>query len=69
MYTLREVCSNRLIPKLDPGEKIDVREVSFDEFMDILVDEKFEDNDLALHILRLQKDPDKFSAFRKLLGI
>ncbi len=55
--------------KLDPGEKIDVREVPFDEFMDILVDEKFEDNDLALHILRLQKDPDKFSAFRKSLGV
>ncbi len=56
-------------PKLDPGEKIDVQGVSFDEFIDVLVDEKFEDNDLALYILRLQKDPDKFSAFRKLLGL
>lgn len=56
-------------PKLDPGEKIDVREVPFDEFIDILVDEKFEDNDFALHILRLQKDPDKLTAFRKLLGV
>jgi 8-oxo-dGTP pyrophosphatase MutT (NUDIX family) len=54
-------------PKLDPGEKIDMKEVSFNEFIDILVDEKFEDNDLALYILRLQRDPIRFSAFRKLL--
>jgi ADP-ribose pyrophosphatase len=56
-------------PKLDAGEKIDLKEVSFDEFIDVLVDEKFEDNDLALHILRLQKDPDKFTEFRTLLGL
>ena len=61
--------TKKVEPKLDSGEKIEVKELSFDEFMDILIDEKFEDNDLALHILRLQKDTDKFTAFRKLLGV
>lgn len=56
-------------PKLDAGEKISVLSLSFSEFMDMLTDEKFEDNDLALYILRIQKDPAKFDAFRKLLGV
>ena len=56
-------------PKLDPGEKIDVREASFNEFMDMVGDEKYEDHDLALHILRLHRDPVQFEAFRKLLGV
>lgn len=61
--------TKKVEPKLDSGEKIEVKELSFDEFMDVLIDEKFEDNDLALHILRLQQDKGKFSAFRKLLGV
>ncbi len=56
-------------PKLDAGEKISALSLSFREFMDMIVDEKFEDNDLALHILRIQKDPAKFDVFRKLLGV
>ncbi len=55
--------------KPDPGEKTRVEMVNFDTFMNTIVDTKFEDNDLALHLLRLQKDTDKFTAFRKLLGL
>jgi 8-oxo-dGTP pyrophosphatase MutT (NUDIX family) len=61
--------TKKVEPKLDSGEKIEVKELTFDEFMDVLIDEKFEDNDLALHILRLQKDRERFHAFRNRLGI
>lgn len=53
----------------EAGEKIEVLLVSFDEFLDILTKENCRDRDLALHILRLQKNPEEFNAFRKMLGV
>jgi ADP-ribose pyrophosphatase len=53
----------------EAGEKIDVVLVSIDEFMTIMASEECRDDHLALHLLRLQKDPTKFNAFRKLLSV
>lgn len=42
---------------LDPGEKVEVMEVSFDEFLSLIVSEEFRDKELALKVFRLLAVP------------
>lgn len=51
---------------LDAGEKIKLKKVSFDEFVDLMTSEKCRDIDLALKLFRLQKNPKEFEKTRKL---
>jgi len=60
-------CKKVAEQKLDPGEKIEVREVSFDEFLEIVSGEKFWGQHIANDILRMRLDPRKLEEFKKKL--
>lgn len=51
-------------PKLDAGEKIETKEVNFDEFVAIVTQKKFWGKELTCEMLRLQIDK-KIDIFRK----
>lgn len=53
--------------KLDAGEKILTKLVTWDEFLEIICLEEFRDVETALMILRLQKDPKKFKELERFL--
>lgn len=52
---------------LDGGEKIKLKEVSFDEFIEIVSDEKFEDSEISTKILQARYDIHKMKALRDFL--
>lgn len=54
-------------PHLDPGEKIEVKEVGFEEFMEITTDETFWAQLIVNDFLRMKLDPQKLAEFRKRL--
>ncbi len=49
--------------KLDAGEEIEVKEYSFDEFIDVVLSDKYWGNELVLDILRM-KDKGKLEEFK-----
>ncbi len=56
--------------QLDSGERISIKEVSFDAFIDIVCSERFFGDELAKAIMRMRLSPDahnQFEEFRKLL--
>ena len=53
--------------KLDAGEKIEVKKVSFDEFLEIVSSEKFWGKIVANDILRMRLDPKQVETFKKRL--
>ncbi|HSW48509.1 MAG TPA: NUDIX hydrolase [Candidatus Saccharimonadales bacterium] len=57
-------CKKVSEPHLDPGEKIEVKEVSFDEFLEIVSSEKFWGRDIANDILRMRLDSKKLEKFK-----
>lgn len=59
-------CKKTAEPNLDPGEKITPILVSFDEFMEIIVDPNFRSKDLTLDILTLHYQ-GKLNEFKKML--
>lgn len=60
-------CKKVAEPNLDPGEKIEVKEVSFDEFLNIVSSEKFWGRDVANDILRMRLDKKMLEEFRQKL--
>lgn len=52
---------------LDPGEKITLREVSFEEFLDLLEGKEFLGQEISDYIFRIRQDPKKLEDFRKKL--
>jgi ADP-ribose pyrophosphatase len=52
---------------LDAGERIEVLSYTWEEFLDLPLREDFRLTHLALHLLRLQRDPARLAAFQKLL--
>ncbi len=68
LFTARN-CKKVAEPNLDAGEKIDVKEVSFDKFLDIVSSEKFWGRDIANDILRMRLDSKKIEEFKKKLSI
>jgi len=59
-------CKKRAQQKLDAGEKISLREVTFEEFVDIALEETFPDKELALDILRKARTGE-LAAFKQFL--
>ncbi len=47
-------CKKVTEPELDAGEKITLKEVDFDEFVDIVTSEDFQDTTLANEVLRMK---------------
>ena len=52
---------------LDPGEKVTVMEVTFDEFLSLVVREDFRDKELALRVFRLLRVPGGKEKLRDML--
>jgi ADP-ribose pyrophosphatase len=58
-------CRKVTEPSLDAGEKIEVKEVSWDEFLDIVSSEDFWGQNIANDILRMRLEKEKIGEFRK----
>ena len=62
LYVARD-CQKMGAPTLDPGEQIELKEVSWGEFVEIVTQEKFWGKELTCHLLRL-KLSGKIEKFR-----
>lgn len=60
-------CKKITEPRLDPGEKIDVKKVSFDEFLEKVSAEDFWGKIIANDILRIRLDKAKLAQFKEKL--
>lgn len=60
-------CTKTQEPQPDPGEKITVKKVSFETFLDIVCSEKFLGQSIANDVLRMRLDPQKLEAFKQRL--
>jgi len=56
-------------PKLDIGEKIDIREYTFDEFVEVVSSEEYVDQQIGGEIYRLKQDKEKLAEFKNRLFI
>ncbi len=62
-------CKKVSSQNVDAGEKITVRELSFDEFIDTVLSEEFCGHELVEQVLRMKLEPKKLEAFKqKILG-
>ena len=59
-------CQKVQAQTLEPGERIKLLYVSFDEYLDIIAQENYRDSELALKIFRLQRDPKQLEETRRL---
>ncbi len=66
-FFIARSCRKVAEPALDAGEKIDVKEVSFDEFLQIVSSEEFWGQNISNDILRMRLDPERLEKFRKKL--
>lgn len=64
LYLARN-CRKIAEPTLDAGEKIEVKEVSFDRFLEIISSEDFWAHDISNDILRMRLAPQNLEAFKK----
>jgi ADP-ribose pyrophosphatase len=69
IYTyIAKDCKKIAEPKLDAGEQIETKEYTFDEFIEVVLSEKYWGNELILDVLRM-KDQGKLSVLKdQLLG-
>ncbi|MEK7605242.1 MAG: NUDIX hydrolase [Patescibacteria group bacterium] len=66
LYVARN-CRKVTEPRLDPGEKIDIKEFGFEEFVDIVSREDFMETQTSNEVFRFKQDADKLEDFRKLI--
>ncbi len=52
---------------LDPGERISIREVDFEDFWKAMLDERFRSHDVELMLLRMTQTPGELEEFKDLL--
>ena len=52
--------------KLDAGEKINLKIVTFDEFLDIVTDPRFAEKEIVAKVLEAKLDPEKMKALKDL---
>lgn len=64
LYIARN-CKKVTDAHLDSGEKIDIKELSFNEFIDTVSREDFWGEWISNDIFRMKQDPDKLEDFRK----
>jgi ADP-ribose pyrophosphatase len=68
LYAARN-CKKVTEPKLDGGEKIEVKQVDWDKFLEIVSAEEFFGQNIANDVLRMRLNPEKLAEFKqKLLG-
>jgi len=66
LYVARN-CRKVAQQNLDPGEKIEVKKVSFQEFLEIVSSENFWNLPVANDVLRMQLNKEKLEDFKKKL--
>jgi ADP-ribose pyrophosphatase len=66
VYVARN-CRKVTDQKLDPGEKIEIKKVTFNEFIDITSSETFWGQIFSNDILRMRLNEEKFTEFKKKL--
>jgi len=67
IYTfIAKDCKKVADVKLDPGEKIESMELTFDEFVDFVLSDKYWGNEIVIDVLRM-KDKGTLDDFRKKL--
>lgn len=59
-------CKKVSEPNLDPGEKIQTKLVSFEEFLEVAIEENFYDREIKLEIYKAKSSPEEMEKFRKL---
>ncbi len=68
IYTfIAKGCKKVTEPKLDSGEKNVLKSVSFDEFIEMVLDEKFRDLGIVKKILQAKVYPQKMTELKELL--
>lgn len=68
MYTfIANDCQKTKKPILDPGEKIKLKTVTFDEFIKIVAQDNFRDKEISLKVFTMIGDPKKLKEMKKLL--
>jgi len=50
--------------KLDGGEKMELREINFDEFLELVENDNFRHVDISLQILKMKLHREKIDALR-----
>ena len=68
-YFLAHNCEIIQEQNLDSGEKIEVLEVDFEEFLDIVEEEHFRNKYFSNYLFRILHTPDKFKALKEKLKI
>jgi len=63
-YFMARNCTKVAEPASDPGEKITLKAVTFEEFIDLVVQGKIHGDYLEREVLRMKLDPPKLEAFR-----
>jgi len=66
-YYIARDCQFIQNPKLDAGEKITSKLITFEELLDLSENEKFDDSFMKYYLLRLRLHPEEKEKFRKLL--
>ena len=67
VYTyIAKDCHKVAEPELDPGERIEMREYSFDGFVDLVLSDHYWGNELVLDLFRL-KEHGELATFKQLL--
>lgn len=66
-YFAARNCQRVCKPHLDPGERIEIKEISFDDFIKTLFQEDFPDRQLTEELALRQADPKRLKDFRALL--
>lgn len=68
-YFIAHNCEVVQEQNLDSGEKIEVLEVDFEEFLEIVEEEHFRNKYFSNYLFRILHTPDKFKAFKEKLRI
>jgi hypothetical protein len=53
---------------LDAGERIDLIEVTFDEYMQLITKPNFRDRETAFFLLKAEKDPKLFAKIKDMFN-
>ena len=68
-YFIARNCKKTQEPHLDPGEKIELKYLTFDDFMQLLHDGHYSGHDFVTEMMKVYYEPSLREAFKKRLGL
>jgi 8-oxo-dGTP pyrophosphatase MutT (NUDIX family) len=66
-YYIARDCKKVSEPHLDPGERIDIKKVTFEDFLDLVTAEGFDSIGFANDLLRMRLEPEQLAIFKERL--